>query len=78
MDPKNTVKYEGYNVVNLRAGYQFKGFEVWLNVMNAGDNYYSYISTKSTSYSYQLAEPRNYNLGVSYNFASLLKRNKTH
>jgi outer membrane receptor protein involved in Fe transport len=78
MDPKNTVKYEGYNVVNLRAGYQFKGFEVWLNVMNAGDNYYSYISTKSTSYSYQLAEPRNYNIGVSYNFASLLKRNKTH
>jgi outer membrane receptor protein involved in Fe transport len=78
MDPKNTVKYEGYDVVNLRAGYQFKRFEVWLNVMNAGDNYYSYISTKSTSYSYQLAEPRNYNLGVSYNFASLLKRNKTH
>ncbi|MGZ3881944.1 MAG: TonB-dependent receptor domain-containing protein, partial [Flavisolibacter sp.] len=75
MDPKNTVKYEGYNVVNLRAGYQFRGFEVWLNVMNASNNYYSYISTKTTSYSYQLAEPRNYNLGISYDFAHLFERN---
>jgi iron complex outermembrane receptor protein len=73
MDPKNTVKYEGYNVFNLRAGYQYKGFEVWMNIMNATHNYYSYISTKSTSYSYQLAEPRNYNIGVSYDLGQLLK-----
>lgn len=74
MDPKNTVKYEGYDVFNLRAGYQFKGVEVWMNVMNAADRYYSYISTKSTSYSYQLAEPRNFNLGVSYDFGQLIKK----
>jgi iron complex outermembrane recepter protein len=41
--------------------------------MNVSDNYYSYISTKSTSYSYQLAEPRNFNLGVSYDLARLIK-----
>jgi iron complex outermembrane receptor protein len=74
MDPKNTARYEGYNVLNLRAGYQFSGFEVWLNLMNATDNYYSYISTKSTSYSYQLAEPRNFNVGVSYDFGKLFKK----
>lgn len=73
MDPKNTVKYEGYNVVNLRAGYQYKGFEVWLNVLNATNNYYSYISTKSTSYSYQLAEPRNFNIGIAYDLGRLIK-----
>jgi outer membrane receptor protein involved in Fe transport len=74
MDPKNTVKYEGYNVLNLRAGYAFKGIEVWLNVMNATDNYYSYISTKNTSYSYTLAEPRTFNAGISYDFGQLLKK----
>jgi iron complex outermembrane recepter protein len=74
MDPKNTAKYKGYNVLNLRAGYQYKAFEVWLNVLNATDNYYSYISTKSTSYSYTLAEPRNFNVGLSYDFGQLLKK----
>jgi iron complex outermembrane receptor protein len=74
MDPKNTVKYEGYDVLNLRAGYQFNGLEVWVNVMNATDNYYSYISSKSTSYSYQLAEPRNFNVGISYDLGQLLNK----
>jgi outer membrane receptor protein involved in Fe transport len=74
MDPKNTVKYQGYNVLNLRAGYQYKGFEVWLNVLNATNNYYAYIASKSTSYSYQLAEPRNWNVGVSYDFANVFKK----
>lgn len=74
MDPKNTAKYKGYDVLNLRAGYQFNGFEIWLNVLNATDNYYSYISTKSTSYSYTLAEPRNFNLGISYDLGQLLKK----
>lgn len=74
MDPKNTTKYKGYDVLNLRAGYQFNGFEIWLNVLNATNNYYSYISTKSTSYSYTLAEPRNFNLGISYDLGQLLKK----
>jgi len=75
MDPKNTVKYHGYNVLNLRAGYQYKAFEVWLNVMNATNNYYSYISTKSASgYSFTLAEPRNFTIGIAYDFANLFKK----
>jgi outer membrane receptor protein involved in Fe transport len=74
MDPKNTAKYKGYNVLNLRAGYQYNGFEIWLNVLNVTNNYYSYISTKSTSYSYTLAEPRSFNLGISYDLGQLLKK----
>jgi iron complex outermembrane recepter protein len=73
MDPKNSVKYEGYNVLNVRVGYQHNGFEFWMNVINATDNYYSYISTKSSSYSYQLAEPRNFIIGVSYDLGRLIK-----
>ena len=73
--PKNTEKYNGYNVLHLRAGYGYKGFEIWLNLMNAADNYYSYITSKSSSgYSYQLAEPRNFNVGVAYDFSNLLKK----
>lgn len=74
MDPKNTAKYKGYNVLTLRAGYQYNGFEIWLNVLNVTNNYYSYISTKSTSYSYTLAEPRSFNLGISYDLGQLLKK----
>lgn len=74
-DPQNTAVYNGYNVLNLRTGYRFGAVEIWLNVLNATDNYYSYITTKSASgYSYQLAEPRNFNAGLSCDLASLFKK----
>jgi iron complex outermembrane recepter protein len=77
MDPKNTEKYPGYNVLNIRAGYKFKDLDIWVNIMNATDNYYSYISTKTVSgYSYTLAEPRNFNVGVSYDLAHVFKSKK--
>lgn len=74
-DPKNTATYKGYNVLHVRAGYSLKGFEVWVNLMNATNNYYSYITTKSAfGYSYQLAEPVHFNMGVAYDFSDLLKK----
>jgi outer membrane receptor protein involved in Fe transport len=74
-DPRNTASYAGYDVLNLRTGYQFKGMELWLNVLNATGKYYSYITTKSAfGYSYQLGEPRNIDLGISYDLATLLKK----
>jgi outer membrane receptor protein involved in Fe transport len=77
VDPQNTATYNGYQSLNLRAGYQLKGFDVWVNVLNATNNYYSYITSKSAfGYSYQLAEPRNFNVGVSYDFANLFKKNQ--
>ena len=75
VDPLNTAKYKGYNVLHLRAGYQFKGLEVWLNVLNATDNYYSNITAKSSSgYSYQLADARNFNIGIAYDFQNLIEK----
>lgn len=75
VDPQNTATYDGYDAVNLRAGYAVNGFEIWLNVLNATNNYYSYISSKSSfGWSYQLAEPRSFNMGISYDFANLFKK----
>jgi iron complex outermembrane receptor protein len=73
-DPQNTAIYKGYTVLNLRLGYAAKGFDVWVNVLNATNRYYSNITTKSAfGWSYQLAEPLNVNAGIGYNFAELLK-----
>ena len=75
MDASNTTKYGGFNALHLRAGYQWKGAELWLNVMNTADNYYAYTSSKSASgYSYTPAEPRNLTVGISYDFGQLLKK----
>lgn len=75
MDPLNTVKYEGYNVFHFRAGYRLKAMEVWVNMMNAADKYYAYTSSKSGfGYSYTPAEPRHFNMGISYDFGSLFKK----
>lgn len=74
VDPQNTAKYGGYSILNLRAGYKYKAAEIWVNALNATNQYYSYITTKSAfGYSYQLAEPCNYTIGLSYDFAALLK-----
>lgn len=75
VDPKNTSSYEGYKVLNLRAGYRFKGVDLWLNLINAANRYYSTISSKSNfGYSYQLGEPRNINVGLSYDFSTIFKK----
>lgn len=77
MDPLNSEKYKGFNVFHVRAGYRLKQFEVWVNAMNVTDSYYSYISTKSTSgYSYTPAEPRHFNVGLSYDFGNLFNVKK--
>lgn len=76
-DPQNTSSYAGYDVLNLRIGYAAKSWEVWMNVLNATDSYYSYITTKSSfGYSYQLAEPKNFNVGISYDLGQLIKKEK--
>jgi iron complex outermembrane recepter protein len=73
-DAKNTSVYEGYTVLNLRAGYEFRAMEIWINAMNITGTYYANIVTKSNSgYSDALADPRNINVGFSYNFGNLFK-----
>jgi iron complex outermembrane recepter protein len=75
MDPMNSVKYKGYDVFHIRAGYKIKAIDVWLNMMNIFDGYYAYTSSKSNSgYSYTPADPRNFSIGLSYDFAVKMKK----
>ena len=67
LDNINSKKYGGFNVYNVRGAYQFKQFEIWLNILNAADAYYSVAASKSASgYSYNLGQPRTFNTGISY------------
>ena len=72
-DQINTVKYDGYAIFNGRIGYQWKGFELYGNVMNLTDKLYAYNVTKanlSTSQpTYTAAAPRTFLVGLQYNFS---------
>lgn len=71
-DQVNTVKYSGYDVLNFRAGYQWKGIEIYGNVINLTDKLYAYnVSRANLSTSqpaYLAAAPRTFLLGIQYNF----------
>lgn len=74
MDDLDLYKYRGFDIVNFRSGYQYKGFELWVNVINAGNLFYSTFSSKnaassgSASYSYSLGDPREITVGLAYHF----------
>jgi outer membrane receptor protein involved in Fe transport len=80
-DQINTIKYDdegvfglpGVSVLNVRAGYQWKGIEVFTNIMNATDELYANNATRGNSASnrttFNPAPPRTFVLGVQYNFA---------
>ncbi len=69
MDETNATQYPGFDVVNARIGLQFKTSEIWLNVLNLTNTYYSTMATKnfsvkgSSAYSYYLGEPRAITIG---------------
>jgi len=69
MDNNNTKKYEGYDLLNVRVGYAIKSFEVWVNVLNITDQYYStYASKAGSTIAYNLGDPREFNVGIAYKF----------
>lgn len=72
-DQINTVKYDGYAIFNGRIGYQWKGFELYGNVMNLTNKLYAYNVTRanlSTSQpTYTAAAPRTFLVGLQYNFS---------
>ncbi len=77
MDPKNTEKYKGYHVFHLRSGYRTGALDIWFNVMNAGNAYYATLATKTNSgETYQLAEPRTFQAGISYDIGHLLNKKR--
>ena len=71
MDNANTKKYGGYDLLNLRAGYTIRAFEVWVNALNATNTYYSTLASKAGSVlSYNLGDPREINVGIAYKFGA--------
>lgn len=75
MDQANLFQYKGFDVVNARLGYRLRGAEVWLNIINLLDAYYAVNSSKSQfGYNYTPGEPRNFNLGISYDFGTFFKQ----
>ncbi|WP_295768656.1 TonB-dependent receptor [uncultured Mucilaginibacter sp.] len=74
-NPANTKTYGGYNLVNMRLGYDFKGpflkgAGMWFNVLNITDKLYA-TSVTSNQYgdTYYAAPPRTYTLGISYSLS---------
>lgn len=69
MDPQNTARDKGFDVANLRLGYEWQDLEVWCHVINALDAYYSTNSSKSSfGYAYTVGNPRSFTLGIGYTF----------
>jgi outer membrane receptor protein involved in Fe transport len=69
MDPQNTAAYDGYDLLNLRAGYTWKKIECWLNCRNAADVIYATNAEKTTySTTYRPGPKRTFNVGFAYTF----------
>ncbi|MFB3387799.1 TonB-dependent receptor [Flavobacterium sp. LAR06] len=72
-DQINTVKYDGYNIFNARIGYQWKGIEIYGNVLNLTDKLYAYNVTRANTANaqptYTAAAPRTFVFGIQYNFS---------
>lgn len=73
-NPANTKTYSGYNVYNLRLGYDvkggaLKGTGIWLNAMNINNKLYATTVTGNQyGDTYNAAPPRTLALGLSYSF----------
>lgn len=69
LDTKNTEKYSGFDLINIRMGYTIKHFDIWLNTLNVTNELYATNVTKSKwGKSYRIGNPISFNLGVAYNF----------
>jgi len=69
MDDANTRQYSGFDIVNIRTGYQHRQWELWINALNAFNKYYAALATKSTyGYSYNLGDPAEITIGLSWHF----------
>lgn len=74
-NPANTKTYSGYNIYNLRFGFDFKkevlkGAGIWLNVLNVTNQLYgTTVTSNQYGDTYNAAPPRIYTLGISYSFS---------
>lgn len=68
----NNVRYEGYNLLNFRVGYQWKGIEVYTNVMNLTDELFANSARRGNNptdrTTFNPGAPRTFVFGIQYNF----------
>jgi outer membrane receptor protein involved in Fe transport len=68
----NTVRYEGYNLLNFRVGYKWKGIEVYSNIMNIMDELYANSASRGNNTTdrttFNPGAPRTFVFGIQYNF----------
>lgn len=68
----NTIRYKGYDLVNFRVGYTWKGIELYSNLMNAADALYATSATRGNNATdrttFTPAAPRTFVIGLQYNF----------
>ncbi len=70
MDAANTEFYAGYRLLHARAGYVFRGLELWVNAMNVTNALYATTTDKfSYGKSYRQGNPRTFNVGLGYSFS---------
>lgn len=74
-NPGNTKTYSGYNIYNLRMGYNFtdkviKGAGIWFNILNLTNALYATTVTGNQyGDTYNAAPPRVFTLGISYSIS---------
>lgn len=68
----NTVRYEGYDAFNFRLGYNWKGIELFSNILNLTNVLYATNATRGNNATdrttYNAAAPRTFVMGVQYTF----------
>lgn len=68
----NTVRYEGYNLLNFRFGYKWEGIEVYTNVMNLTDELFANSAGRGNNptdrTTFNPGAPRTFVFGIQYNF----------
>ncbi|UTA66348.1 TonB-dependent receptor [Emticicia sp. 21SJ11W-3] len=76
----NTLSYGGYDLLNFRVGYQWKGIEVFTNIMNLTDALYATNASRGNALTdrttFTAAAPRTFVMGVQYGFTGKRKENK--
>ncbi|MDN4165023.1 TonB-dependent receptor [Cytophagales bacterium LB-30] len=74
LDQANTEQYDGFNLLHVGAGYHYKGFELWTSIRNLGNvNYATVVNKSAWGKSYNLGDPRTFNVGLSYQLVNASK-----
>jgi outer membrane receptor protein involved in Fe transport len=67
----NTIRYDGYNVLNMRIAYKLKGIELFSNMMNINNALYATNASRGNNLTdrstYTPSAPRTFVMGIQYN-----------